>query len=40
MLFVVDIGELDCFKNYGDGVDKYLKTYIPGESFGELALLF
>ncbi|KAM3131940.1 hypothetical protein pb186bvf_015953 [Paramecium bursaria] len=40
VLFVVDVGELDCFKNYGDGVDKYLKTYIPGESFGELALLF
>ncbi|CAD8171703.1 unnamed protein product [Paramecium pentaurelia] len=39
VLYVVDTGELDCFKNYGKG-DIFLKTYYPGESFGELALLF
>ncbi|CAD8073873.1 unnamed protein product [Paramecium sonneborni] len=39
VLYVVDSGELDCFKNYGKG-DIFLKTYYPGESFGELALLF
>lgn len=39
VLFVVDVGELDCYKTYSDG-EKYLKTYQPGESFGELALLF
>lgn len=28
VLFVVDSGELDCYKNYGNKEDKYLKTYI------------
>jgi cAMP-dependent protein kinase regulator len=38
---VVDSGELDCFKRFTkDGENKYLKTYKPGESFGELALLY
>lgn len=27
VLYVVDSGELDCFKDYGDGVNKYIKTY-------------
>lgn len=40
-LYVVDSGELDCFRKFTkDGEDKYLKTYVPGESFGELALLY
>eukprot|EP01016_Furgasonia_blochmanni_P046332 TRINITY_DN6660_c0_g1_i2.p1 TRINITY_DN6660_c0_g1~~TRINITY_DN6660_c0_g1_i2.p1 ORF type:complete len:248 (-),score=94.50 TRINITY_DN6660_c0_g1_i2:273-1016(-) len=40
-LYVVDSGELDCFKRFTkDGENKYLKTYQPGESFGELALLY
>lgn len=40
-LFVVDQGRLDCSKLFsGDTVDKFLKTYEPGESFGELALLY
>lgn len=40
-LYVVDIGELDCFKKFSDKEEpKYLKTYHPGESFGELALLY
>jgi cAMP-dependent protein kinase regulator len=40
-LFFVEEGELDCFKKFKkDEDDKYLKTYKPGESFGELALLY
>lgn len=41
MLYVVDEGDLDCFKKFSkDANDTYLKTYHPGESFGELALLY
>ena len=41
VLYVVDKGELDCFKKFTkDADDTYLKTYVPGESFGELALLY
>lgn len=41
-LYVVDQGSLKCFKRFSktDKEDKYLKTYVPGESFGELALLY
>ena len=39
VLFVVESGSLDCFKKI-DGEDKHLKTYEPGEAFGELALLY
>lgn len=41
VLYVVDSGQLDCFKVFKKGeAEKYLKTYQPGESFGELALLY
>lgn len=41
VLYVVDNGQLDCFKVFKKGdAEKYLKTYQPGESFGELALLY
>lgn len=41
VLYVVDDGKLDCFKKFSkDAADTYLKTYVPGESFGELALLY
>lgn len=41
VLYVVDAGLLDCFKRFAkDGQNSYLKTYTPGESFGELALLY
>jgi cAMP-dependent protein kinase regulator len=33
--FVVDSGELDVYVN-----DQYIKTYVDGESFGELALIY
>ena len=41
VLYVVDEGELDCEKVFKKG-DKatHLKVYQPGESFGELALLY
>lgn len=41
-LYVVEQGTLKCFKrfNKNDAEEKYLKTYVPGESFGELALLY
>jgi cAMP-dependent protein kinase regulator len=40
-LYVVEEGELDCFKKFPDSEQpKYLKTYSPGEAFGELALLY
>lgn len=40
-LYVVESGQLDCTKHFTpDGEEKHLKTYIPGEAFGELALLY
>jgi cAMP-dependent protein kinase regulator len=41
VVFLVDTGELDCEKTFKKGdPPTYLKTYKPGESFGELALLY
>ena len=41
VLYLVDNGELDCEKVFKAGdPPTYLKTYKPGESFGELALLY
>ncbi len=41
VLYVVDSGELDCYKLFdGSEEPKHLKCYQPGESFGELALLY
>ena len=41
VLYVVEEGQLDCFKLFpGDKEPKFLKTYVPGEAFGELALLY
>ena len=41
VLYIIESGTLDCFKvfNSEEG-EKYLKTYNPGEVFGELALLY
>ena len=40
-LFVVDTGELECWKIFpDDDMEKYLKDYISGDAFGELALLY
>ena len=38
-LFVVEEGKLDCYKQI-DNAQKLLKSYEPGEAFGELALLY
>ena len=41
VLYVVEEGQLDCTKVFNVGEEaKYLKTYQPGEAFGELALLY
>lgn len=40
VLYVVDDGELDCYKKFKEGPEKHLKVYLPGEAFGELALLY
>ena len=42
VLYVVDTGSLKCFRKMkaDDAEDTYLKTYQPGEAFGELALLY
>jgi len=41
VLYVVDSGKLDCYRRPSkDAEDAYLKTYMPGEAFGELALLY
>ena len=41
VIYLVDTGELDCEKIFKAGdPPTYLKTYKPGESFGELALLY
>lgn len=39
--FVVDQGEIECHRVFKKGeAPKYLKTYLHGEGFGELALLY
>ena len=40
-LYVVELGQLDCTKVFkGNTEPTYLKTFQPGEAFGELALLY
>lgn len=40
-LYVVEVGTLSCFKLFpGNKEETFLKKYMPGESFGELALLY
>jgi len=39
-LFILDFGTADCYKKINEeGEEKLLKTYNPGDVFGELALL-
>lgn len=39
--YVVESGVLTCTKKFkADQDDTFLKEYVPGESFGELALLY
>jgi len=39
--YLIEKGELKCFKKFKEGeADTFLKDYKPGESFGELALLY
>ena len=40
-LYIVESGELDCVKVFKQGEpETFLKKYVPGDSFGELALLY
>lgn len=39
VLFLLETGKLDCFKRIQEK-DTFLKNYLPGEAFGELALLY
>lgn len=40
-LYVLEQGECECYKLFpGDEVEKKLRDYVPGEAFGELALLY
>jgi len=39
--YVIDSGEVDCLRSNKPGESaRYLKTYVAGEGFGELALLY
>ena len=41
VLYLIETGELDCHKIFHDEEGaKFLKSYYPGEAFGELALLY
>lgn len=41
VLYIIEKGTYDCFKTFTKGADPVkLKEYFPGESFGELALLY
>lgn len=39
-LYVVEQGELECYKTFNDGTERLVKNYTEGEAFGELALLY
>ena len=40
-MYVVETGTLSCYKLFSGKTDQtFLKTYQPGESFGELSLLY
>ena len=40
-LYIVETGELDCYKLFSNNPEKvFLKKYLSGDSFGELALLY
>mmetsp|Transcript_81236 Transcript_81236/g.252131 ORF Transcript_81236/g.252131 Transcript_81236/m.252131 type:complete len:405 (+) Transcript_81236:53-1267(+) len=40
VLYVVEEGQMDCFKKQADGEDKLVKECKAGDAFGELALLY
>lgn len=39
-LFVVEEGQMDCYKKTADGEDTKVKECKPGDAFGELALMY
>lgn len=41
VLYLLETGKLDCFKKFQkDEKETFLKNYLPGDAFGELALLY
>jgi len=41
VLYLLETGKLDCMKKFNkDEKDTFLKNYLPGDAFGELALLY
>jgi CRP-like cAMP-binding protein/Ca2+-binding EF-hand superfamily protein len=40
VMFVIEAGELECYKKIGDEPEKLVKTCKQGDVFGELALLY
>lgn len=41
VLYLLETGKLDCFKKFNkDEKETFLKNYLPGDAFGELALLY
>jgi cAMP-dependent protein kinase regulator len=41
VLYLIESGTLDCYKTFNkEEGPKHLKIYVPGEAFGELALLY
>merc|ERR1719469_1295651 len=39
-LCVIESGDFDCLIKFPDGAEKVVKTCVPGDVFGELALLY
>jgi cAMP-dependent protein kinase regulator len=39
-LYIVERGDLDCYKKFSNGEEKLVKKYSAGDVFGELALLY
>ena len=39
-LYIVEQGDLECYKQFSTGEEKLVKRYSEGEAFGELALLY
>lgn len=39
-MFLVEKGTLNCSKTIEDGSEMQLRTYVEGEAFGELALMY
>jgi len=39
-MYIVEKGQLNCTKTIEDGSEMQIRTYVEGEAFGELALMY